>query len=284
MAKRRRKPSNRPRPQGARGGVRTAESGEVAETVEAGRARNASEGGPASRAARERGPATRGHLARAEKKELARRQREEVRRRVRRGERMRRLKWIVGGAVVVAAAVLLITRDSAPPERPETLPGELATEAPWPANSAQAEERAGLLGLPAAGGAQHVHANVRVFIDGEEQPVPIDIGINEGYDASLHTHSADGTVHVESNDAGYGFTLGEFFDVWGVRFSDTCLGASCAGGEDSLRVFVGGEEVSTGSIRDVSLNDQMVVVVAFGTEDELPDPIPSTFDFTAVQP
>lgn len=279
MAKRRRKPNQRQRPQEAAGGIRTAESGEDARIGSRG------DGGrPGAKADRERPSATPGHLARAEKKEMARRQREEVRRRIRRAERVRRLTWVAVGAVVIAAGVFWFTRDTTPAERPETLPGELTTAPPWAANAAQVEERAELLGLPASGTARHWHVNVRVFVDGVELSVPVDLGIAEGYHAPLHTHSGDGVVHVESNDAGYDFTLGEFFDVWGVRFDGTCLGASCESGEDALRVFVDGEEVNTGSIRDVALNDQTVYVVAFGTPDELPEPVPSTFDFTTVQP
>ena len=50
-----------------------------------------------------------------------------------------------------------------------------------------------------------------------------------------------------------------------------------------LQVFKGGQEV-TGAIRGVVLDDQSVVVVTFGTPDELPNPIPSTFDFGSITP
>lgn len=284
MAKRRRKPNNRQRPQASRGAVRTAE---VADAPETAPGRDAGDGGPGSKAVRERGPASAGHLARAEKKELARRQREEVRKRVRRAEAMRRLRWIAGGAVVIAAAVLWFSRDTGPAERPDTLPGELrTTSVPWPPNAADAAERADLIGLPGHDGdlAMHEHADVQVFVNGEPAAIPVNVGIDDvdGDVESVHTHSGDGVVHIESNAIAE-FTLGQFFDVWGVRLSATCLGGFCESGEDTLQVFVGGEEVTTG-IRSVPLDDQTVIVVTFGTADELPDPIPSTFDFSTVQP
>jgi hypothetical protein len=285
MAKRRRKPHQRQqRPQAAAGAVRTAESGEDGTTGSRGNG-----GRPGAKAMRERSPATAGHLARTEKKEMARRQREEVRRRVRRAERMRRLTWIVAGAVVIAGAVLWFTRDTAPPERPETLPGELrTTELPWPVNADEAAERADIIGLPGHEGtlAMHEHANVQIFVRGEATTIPVDVGIDRAEQpaaiASVHTHTADGVVHVESNSLAE-FTLGQFFDVWGVRLSGTCLGGFCESGEDALQVFVDGAEVTTG-IRNVALDDQSVIVVTFGTPEELPEPIPSTFDFTTVQP
>jgi hypothetical protein len=285
MAKRRRKPNQRQRPSSAAGGgVRTAGSRHDAPSGS-----RDGEAHPGVKAVRERPAATPGHVARAEKKEMARRQREEVRRRVRRAERMRRLTWFAGGAVVLAAGVLWFARDTTPPERPNVLPGELTTTSiPWPANAEEAAERADLIGLPGHEGtlAMHEHANVRIFVHGEETSIPIDVGIDRTEQpaaiASVHTHSGDGVVHIESNSLAE-FTLGQFFDVWGIRLSGTCLGGFCEQGDDALRVFVGGQEVTTG-IRGVSLEDQAVIVVTFGTEDELPEPIPSTFDFTTVQP
>jgi hypothetical protein len=48
-------------------------------------------------------------------------------------------------------------------------------------------------------------------------------------------------------------------------------------------VFVDGEEVD-GTLPDVQLDDQTVIVVTYGTPAELPDPIPSTFDFSSINP
>ncbi|HZD18947.1 MAG TPA: hypothetical protein VE669_12470 [Actinomycetota bacterium] len=263
MAKKKRKPRRRPQGQAGAGAVRTAER--------TGRPRTERAAPPSTR------------TARAEKKELARQQREEVRRRIRRAELARRVVWITGIGAVVALAVFWFTRPGDRAERPSTLPGELTSEAPWPPNGAQAPERARAIALPPEGTAQHVHANVQVFVHGEREPVPQNIGIDEasGEVLSIHTHEGSGTVHIESRDAGHVSTLGEFFDVWGVRFTETCLGAYCGEGQDALKVFKAGQEVS-GPLRDVTLDDHAVIVVTFGTDDELPSPIPSTFDFSSV--
>ena len=77
--------------------------------------------------------------------------------------------------------------------------------------------------------------------------------------------------------------LGEFFDIWGVRLSPSCMGAYCNDAENRLQVFVDGEEV-TGNIRDVALEDQRVIAVTYGNQKELPDPIPSEFDFSSIAP
>jgi hypothetical protein len=217
---------------------------------------------------------------RAEKKELARRQREEIRKRIARKRRARQLLTLSVVSVAIAAGVLFITR---PKEHvpASALPGLLKTEAPWDANAAQSAARASALGLPAEGTVMHTHANLQIFVHGKPETVPVDIGITNAAIQSLHTHDTNGTVHMESSVART-FTLGEFFDVWGVRFTPSCLGAYCNGGDNTLQVFVNGRE-QTGDPTQIAMNDH-VIVVTYGTAAELPNPIPSTFDFSSVAP
>jgi hypothetical protein len=221
---------------------------------------------------------------RTEKKELARRQREEIRKRVARKRRARQLLTLSVVSVAIAAAVLFITR---PKEHvpSSALPGLLTTEAPWDANAAQSAARARVLGLPAEGTVMHTHANLQIFVHGEGETVPVNIGITDTAIQSLHTHDTSGTVHMESSVART-FTLGDFFDVWGVRFTftpKTCLGAYCNDGGNTLQVFVNGQE-QTGDPTQIAMNDQDVIVVTYGSPSELPNPIPSTFDFSSVTP
>jgi hypothetical protein len=244
---------------------------------------------PPPREARPAKPAGRSPAssARAERKEMARQEREAVRKQIARAERTRRLVWILGIAAVVGVGVFLLLRPGET-ERPSgPLPGELTTEAPWPANGNQTQARAEAIGLPPESPVvMHEHANLQIFVHGESQPIPTDIGIDTSVDpayvASLHTHDDTGTVHMEAS-VSRTFTVGEFFDIWGVRLSPSCMGAYCQDAENRLQVFVDGEEV-TENIRDVALNDQLVIAITYGTEDELPDPIPSEFDFSSIAP
>jgi hypothetical protein len=221
------------------------------------------------------------HRTRQEKKELARQRREQERRRADRKRFVQLfLRMVVISAIGVAAFLWFTRGGDEGPARPATLPGELRTEAPWPANTERLAARVDAIGLPPEGAAQHVHANLRIFVHGERVDVPNGIGVGADEIASLHTHDDTGTIHVES-EATRGFTLGEFFDVWGVRLSGTCVGGYCESGKDRLRVFVDGEEVAANR-RDTVLDDQEVIVMTFGGDEELPDPIPSTFDFSSV--
>jgi hypothetical protein len=263
--KRRRANQNRPRQQPARGAATETE-----------------ERSTAPRPGQQQRPAQQqGQRVRAEKKELARRQREEVRKLIARKRRARRLLTLSIISVSVAATVLFITR---PKETAPTsaLPGLLTTEAPWDANAAQSAARASAIGLPAEGSTLHIHSNLQIFVHGQAEKVPVNIGISGTTGQSLHTHDTTGAIHMESSVART-FRLGEFFDVWGVRLTPSCLGAYCNGGGNTLQVFVNGQE-QTGDPTKIAMNDQDVIVIAYGTPDELPSPIPSTFDFSTVAP
>ena len=290
MAKKRRRPQNRSRNRPAASSTRTAERPRPTAPQE-----SAPDGRPDPKGSelkaeprRQRpaspGPAPGPQRSRAEKKELARAEREAARRRIARAQRRRQLAWIAGITVVVAAGVFVFTNRNDQGTSGVTLPGELTTEAPWDANAAKSAARATALGLPAEGTTMHEHADVEIFVHASKEPVPTDIGIDasKGTIQSIHTHDDTGLVHLESSQSRE-FTLGEFFGVWGVRFTPSCLGAYCNEGNNRLQVFVDGEEVN-GSLQDVQLDDQTVIVVTYGTPTELPDPIPSSFDFSSINP
>ena len=282
MSKKRRKP-NRPRNRPQAGATQTAErprsAGRPTESEQAPPSAAPKQNRPPTQAKPQAGP----QRTRAEKKDLARQQREFVRRRMARARRARQIAWIAGVAVIVGVGAFLLTNRNEPAAS-SSLPGVLTTEAPWPANGAKSAARADALGLPPEGTTMHEHANVQVFVHGRQEPVPTDIGINPspGTIQSIHTHDDTGTVHLESSQART-FTLGEFFGVWGVRFTPSCLGAYCNDQQNTIRVYVDGRQ-QTGDLRDVALDDQSVVVVTYGTQEQLPDPIPSTFDFSTVRP
>ena len=290
MAKKRRRPQNRSRNRPAASPTRTAERPHPTAPQE-----SAPDGRPdpkgselAAEPRRQRpaspGPAPGPQRSRAEKKELARAEREAARRRIARAQRRRQLAWITGITLVVAAGVFVFTNRNDQGTSGVTLSGELTTEAPWDANAAKSAARATALGLPAEGTTMHEHADVEIFVHSSKEPVPTDIGIDasKGTIQSIHTHDDTGLVHLESSQSRE-FTLGEFFGVWGVRFTPSCLGAYCNEGNNRLQVFVDGEEVD-GSLQDVQLDDQTVIVVTYGTPTELPDPIPSSFDFSSINP
>jgi hypothetical protein len=216
----------------------------------------------------------------AERKEQARLEREEIQAKMAARRRTRTIGLLAGLVVVIAVvAIVALTAggsgEQVDAQASDELPGMLLTDAPWPANTDQLAERLAMLDLPPEGVAQHLHVPLYVFVNGEAVTVPTNLGISTSAVSPLHTHDEQGTLHVESA-AVQDFTLGQAFDVWGVRLTSECLGGYCASGDATVRVFSGGEEV-VGDPRDAVLEDTSAIVVTFGTDDDLPDPVPTGF-------
>jgi hypothetical protein len=222
-----------------------------------------------------------------ERREVARKERERLQRAI---ERRRRLRRIGVGAIVVSlllagVAAIVISRGSGGADEPSTVAPEahvLDGPPPWPANTEGLAVRLAETGLPALTAMEqleyHIHAHLDVLVDGKPVTVPANIGIDPTVGiAVLHTHDERGVIHVEAPQPG-DFTLGQFFDVWGVRLTQSCIGGACSEGDASLTAFVNGKQV-TGDPGSIVLGAHDEIVLAFGTETQLPDPVPSSFEF-----
>jgi hypothetical protein len=204
----------------------------------------------------------------------------------RRRQRRRRLAIVLAVAVVAIAglAAFTATRPRPAPAAAGTLPGLQTGPAPWSANTADLAARLRAIGLPplspTEGTAVHIHQHLDIYLYGEPVPVPALIGIDPatGF-APLHVHDTSGVVHVESPTV-RDYTLGQFFAVWGVPFTPTCIGGYCAGGDRHLQVFVNGHPYR-GDPTTLTLTPHQEIVVAFGTRAQLPSPIPSSYRFPA---
>lgn len=167
------------------------------------------------------------------------------------------------GAATLAVIVVAVTSGGAEESTP-------SSEAFAPVYDGL-EERRLEAGVPtmAEGGGEHFHPLLEVYVRGERIPVPANIGIDPARPpeamAGLHTHDTSGTIH---NEAGTGSTLGQFFAVWGVPFSPTQLGPHEASGKEQLQVSVDGEP--SDAYGGLELADGQEIVVAFGTDDQLP--------------
>jgi hypothetical protein len=109
----------------------------------------------------------------------------------------------------------------------------------------------------------HIHAHLTIFVEGSARQVPYGIGIapprqlestgagpfvvSGSCFAWLHTHAADGIVHIESPSAKT-YTLGDFFDIWHQPLSRIRVGPA----RGPVTAFYNGK-VYTGSLRDIPL-------------------------------
>lgn len=214
---------------------------------------------------------------------------------------VRRLTLLIAGVAVAVAAVasgvaqgaVVSERTSAParvvgPAGPPRLAGLETGPLPWPAEWPHLAQRLRAIGLPALseeGQVVHIHQHLDVRVAGRPVVVPLGLGFGIGSDdevhfiSPIHTHDVDGVIHVESpllRD----FTLGDVFDVWGLRLSATCLGGYCNSGAARVRVYVNGRLVGPGSDpRAVVLARQQQILVSWGTVRQLPARIAKTFAF-----
>jgi len=173
---------------------------------------------------------------------------------------------------------------SPPDLRPRTTP------APWPAPGYTLSRIGHAHLIPVLGRlVRHDHVHLDVIVEGRRVTVPPGIGLAEPVDdgpckpptpavsecssgdyftafvanSPLHTHSASGIIHIEPDRPGR-YTVGQFFDEWGVRLTQTCLGGYCAGRGKELAVFVDGHRANDPPPAVVLGNRQEIAVV-FGS-------------------
>jgi len=95
---------------------------------------------------------------------------------------------------------------------------------------------------------QHIHPKITIIVDGVNEIIPNEIGLNSACEKAIHTHEeGDGTIHVESQDSRQ-YTLGDFFSVWSKSISREGynLGITVDGGivQDSAQIiFKDGQQI-----------------------------------------
>jgi hypothetical protein len=196
-----------------------------------------------------------------------------------------RIKFICSFAVLIIIVLAILNCSSDKPVSNlniDTLPGMQTGPAPWPAEITNLRERLSDINLPALtqeGAVLHIHQHLDIAIDGKPVQVPYGIGNGEksSFLAPIHTHDNRGIIHIESPTDEV-FALGQFFDIWGVRLTTECIGGYCNQGERTLRVFINGNQFR-GDPRAIVLEQHQEIFLAYGTAEELPDPIPSSYEF-----
>ena len=196
----------------------------------------------------------------------------QIRPTVDRARAKRKANLITGGVIgvlVIAAVIAGIMTVRSGGADPDVSDGP----APWPALSDGLASRMSAADVPGPGRETfHNHVHLDVFLDGRRTPVPNGMGQSETVFAGIHTHDTEGVIHLEA-DEDFGPTLGDVFSIWGVRFSDTCVGAYCEP-DRPIAVYVNGDEMDDFVDYELKEHDQVAVVIG-----DPPEEIPDTFDF-----
>jgi hypothetical protein len=128
----------------------------------------------------------------------------------------------------------------------------------------------------------HIHAHLAIFVNGKARQVPAAIGV-PGAQAQqtahgpfiatgtcfywLHTHAADGIIHIES-PVQRTYTLGDFFDEWGQP-----LGPAQAGPATGRIVALYDGKVYRGNPRQIPLTAHAQIQLDIGTPLIAPQPV-----------
>jgi len=119
----------------------------------------------------------------------------------------------------------------------------------------------------------HIHSRLTIFVNGKPEKVPYGVGIaNPKLDPGsavpfvgggdcfswLHTHAADGVIHIESPTQRT-YTLGNFFDIWSQPLSSTQVGPA----KGNVTALVDGK-VWTGDPRDIPMHEHTQIQLDVG--------------------
>ncbi len=216
----------------------------------------------------------------------ARRKVEQMRREQRaRAIRIRVLAGI-GAAVVVAAAVVGIVLASvggkASPTAAQTAalgPEGIALEtgpALAPASTSATGQAVDGIQCGAEQTVYHIHSHLTVYVNGAARQIPLGIGVVQPAVSQtrngplagatrcyywLHTHAADGVIHIESPTQRT-YTLGNFFDIWRQPLSATQAGPATG----TVTAFVNGAKY-TGDPRAIPLGERTDIQLGVGNPE-----------------
>ena len=121
---------------------------------------------------------------------------------------------------------------------------------------------------------RHEHAHLTILVRGQIKTVPAFIGITATQICWLHTHDTSGIIHMEATKK-YPFTLGQFFAIWDVHFTDSELGPFKPAGGKKLQVYDNGKPVTNPVALVMHEHDN--IVVGYGKPGSFPTEPPANF-------
>jgi len=109
-----------------------------------------------------------------------------------------------------------------------------------------------------SGGQQQVawKAKLEIFIFGELQQIPADVGINGETKSKLYTLRADNIIYKEGTED---VRLKDFFEIWGENFNSTCIFDYCDNANNSMRMYVNDKENTDYELYVMKNNDVITI-------------------------
>lgn len=131
----------------------------------------------------------------------------------------------------------------------------------------------------------HIHAHLRIYINGQDIPIPQRIGVAP--DGScfywLHTHDNTGIIHIEAPQKLHNLALDDFLTVWHTGFDNLGFPPELTE-QTGWKIYVNGllftgVPVTSPLTTEVPLASHDVVTMEYGSHNPLPDKLyvfPST--------
>lgn len=122
-------------------------------------------------------------------------------------------------------------------------------------------------------GPVHWHPKLTIYINGEKQVIPANVGLGSQYADSpfydpmmqmteIHTHATDGILHWELMHGAKSvddLRLDNFFQVWGKTFNSECVFEYCNNDGKTAKMFVNGQPNSDYENYIVKDSDDIVI-------------------------
>lgn len=208
--------------------------------------------------------------------------------------RKERVRWLITFAVVgviVAAlgggAFWAINKSEEDQKKKDAAANAARIEQgpPWalPADPVKEAKKLGLeVKQGMEGDAKHEHAHLSLFVNGQPQPLPQNLGIDPaGNISELHTHDTRGVLHVESYTKDKKFTLDQVFKIWEVPFGKTEIGKFKVDGTHTLKIYIDGKETQDDPSKIELLAHREIGIVYGTAEENAKVKVPEKFEFDA---
>ncbi len=201
------------------------------------------------------------------KQDLRKERREEqIRREAERKRRQKRtritiISTIVAVAVIVAGLISFIVYNNTHGQSQTQTRPIVNPQYPPVDNNIYCEQQEQL--------AFHIHAHLTMYINGQNLPLPAQIGIASDQSCLywLHTHDTSGVIHMEA-PIQRSFVLGNFLDEWSTEFPS--LGYPPQLDQTGWQAYVNGK-LYNGDFHKILLQAHTLITLVYNTPHVVPD-------------
>ncbi len=122
----------------------------------------------------------------------------------------------------------------------------------------------------------HIHVHLAIYINGKGVIIPKNIGIASDGSCSywMHTHTADGIIHIEAPQKLHNLALDDFLTIWHNGFASLNFPVELTQSK-GWKIFVNGKPfagtVTSPLNTEVPLASHDVVTLEYGTSNPPPD-------------